>query len=367
MRTCRTETPGRTSAADSSGSHGRDMLSQVRAHRWPAASAQPRSCSSPVSSSSSSRVSDTVPLGRDVAGDVGGPAEERGRQRVAARVGGVDHDAQVAAAGGPVVDARPRDERPVGRLDDELAPGPRADADHLAPHEVGVDRPVLGRQRAPEVDERDQGRDVVGERRPRRQALRERGMRVGRLLGEGTVHRVIVPCTGCCGRSPCSRGSWNCSAGRCRVPGRRELRVFRPDILRGERQRSATSEQREAAGRRPRSRVPHRPGSMCAEVDPHYPRCGMRSPPGRASIEGCGLGRLRARDSGGRRGSAAALSRCGAGGAAPPKGGTMKRPSFKPRTGQLPRLATAAEPVAVGRGTASGFFHAGDGTVPGSA
>ena len=85
---------------------------------------------------------------------------------------------------------------PSRRLDDDLAAGPRADADHLALHEVGVDGPVLGRQRAPEVDEGDQGRDVAGERRPRGQAragARDAGRPAARRGDGPPGHRSTHP------------------------------------------------------------------------------------------------------------------------------------------------------------------------------
>ena len=190
-----------------------------------------------------------VPLGRDLASDVRGPIEERGRQLVGAGERRVDHDAQVAAAGGPVVHARPGHECAVRSLDDDLAPGPRADADHLALHEVGVDRPVLGRQRASEVDESDQVRDVAGKRSPCRQALRERWVRVGRLLGEGTVHRVIVPPSVRAASPAAPRGRRRARPGRRRSPaeGRRRGRGRAP--RRG--WWSPRGPRRSATGRRP--------------------------------------------------------------------------------------------------------------------
>ena len=107
-----------------------------------------------------------VPLGGDRHRDGLGPREEALGERVAVGTGRVDHDPQVAASGGPVVDARPRDDLAVRGLDDELAAGPRAQSDHLGRDQVRVDPPATRRQGPARVDEAHQRVEVVRTRGP---------------------------------------------------------------------------------------------------------------------------------------------------------------------------------------------------------
>ena len=79
------------------------------------------------------------------AGDVDGVplsgAEQRGGEGSGIRLGQVRGDGHLdeGAAGGSVVHRQPRDQPPVGVVDERLPPGPRADAGELAEHRLGVD------------------------------------------------------------------------------------------------------------------------------------------------------------------------------------------------------------------------------------
>ena len=194
MRTRRTTTPGAHVRRGLLRATGRVMLSQVRAQWWPALgrtrAAGRRRCRasssslvrdrsrSPAMSAATSEVQANSAAASASASGKAGSTTTRRSLRPAARSWTL---AQATS------DA-------VGRLDDDLAAGPRADPDHLSLHEVGVDGTVRRRQRAPEVDERDQGRNVAGERLARsgRAGARDAGWPAARR-GDGPPGHRSTP------------------------------------------------------------------------------------------------------------------------------------------------------------------------------
>ena len=120
----------------------------------------------------------------DVDGVPLGGAEQRGGERGGIRLRQVRRDGHLdeGAPGGAVVHRQPRDQPPVGVVDQCLPPGPRADAGELAEHRLGVDARravggplVRGEERSPRrVRRRRSAPGRTGPRGARRSSRRRR-------------------------------------------------------------------------------------------------------------------------------------------------------------------------------------------------